>query len=53
MSSESTIDVVDGLVESSTPIVDEINIQKNDQESQKIKIESIAGSLNVSSFSES
>jgi len=53
LSSESTSDIVDALVESSTHIPDEIHIHEEDQGRQETKIESIVTTPSVSSSNES
>jgi len=53
LSSESTSDIVDALVESSTHIPDEIHIHEENQERQETKIESIVTTPSVSSSNES
>ena len=45
--SKDTSHIVGTLVKSSTPIVDEINIQEDDQESQETEIKSIVATLSV------
>ena len=53
MSSESIIDVVEALVDSSTPIRDETYVYEDIQESQEAEIESIVVTFSVSSSTKS
>jgi len=53
MSSESTTDVVDALVESNAHITDETYVYKDDQESQETEIGSIIATPSMSSSSKS
>jgi len=53
MSSESIIDVVDVLVESSTHITDETYVYEDYRESRKIEIESILATPSMSFSSKS